>query len=107
MYPVFVQPGRGRRDEIVSMPGQHRLSIDLLPKLARDAGHLGLGGLILFGLPDGVFTIVKDGGGKHRIRLALGESLIQMLEVARPSGRDHRQTNRLRLIRYWRRLAVL
>lgn len=52
MYPVFVQPGRDLRDEIVSMPGQCRLSIDLLPKLARDIRQLGLGGLMLFGLPE-------------------------------------------------------
>jgi porphobilinogen synthase len=52
MYPIFVQPGRGRRDEIASMPGQYRLSTDLLPKLARDSRDLGLGGLMLFGLPE-------------------------------------------------------
>ena len=52
MYPIFVQPGRGRRDEIASMPGQYRLSTDLLPQLAREIRHLGVGGLMLFGLPE-------------------------------------------------------
>jgi porphobilinogen synthase len=52
MYPIFVQPGRDRRDQIPSMPGQDRLSTDLLPDLARDVRVLGLGGLMLFGLPE-------------------------------------------------------
>jgi porphobilinogen synthase len=52
MYPIFVQPGRDRRDEISSMPGQYRLSTDLLPDLARQVRELGLGGLMLFGLPE-------------------------------------------------------
>lgn len=52
MYPVFVQPGRERRDEIASMPGQFRLSTDLLPDLARSIRHLRLGGLMVFGLPE-------------------------------------------------------
>jgi porphobilinogen synthase len=52
IYPIFVQPGRDRRDEIASMPGQYRLSTDLLANLARHARDLGLGGLMLFGLPE-------------------------------------------------------
>jgi porphobilinogen synthase len=52
VYPIFVQPGRDRRDEIASMPGQYRLSTDLLASLARHARDLGLGGLMLFGLPE-------------------------------------------------------
>jgi porphobilinogen synthase len=52
VYPIFVQPGRDRRDEIASMPGQYRLSTDLLANLARHARDLGLGGLMLFGLPE-------------------------------------------------------
>ena len=52
MYPVFVQPGKERRDPIVSMPGQCRLSTDLLPQLARAIRDLGVGGIMLFGLPE-------------------------------------------------------
>jgi porphobilinogen synthase len=52
MYPIFVQPGRGRRDEISSMPGQYRLTTDLLPDLARQVSGLHIGGIMLFGLPE-------------------------------------------------------
>lgn len=52
MYPIFVQPGRSRRDEIGSMPGQYRFSVDGLPALARQVSELGLAGLMLFGLPE-------------------------------------------------------
>lgn len=52
MYPIFVQPGRERSDEISSMPGQFRLSTDFLPDLARQIRALGLGGLMIFGLPE-------------------------------------------------------
>jgi len=50
--PLFVQPGIGRRDPIGSMPGQARLSADLAAKEAARLAELGVGGVILFGLPE-------------------------------------------------------
>jgi porphobilinogen synthase len=50
--PLFVQPGRGRRDPIGSMPGQARLSPDLAAEEASRLAGLGIGGVILFGLPE-------------------------------------------------------
>ncbi len=50
--PLFVQPGAGRRDAIGSMPGQARLSTDLVADEAGRLAGLGVGGVILFGLPD-------------------------------------------------------
>jgi porphobilinogen synthase len=52
IYPIFVAEGRDRREEITSMPGQFRLSIDLLVKEAGDAAGLGIPAIILFGIPD-------------------------------------------------------
>ncbi len=52
IYPVFVTEGQGRREPIVSMPGQSRLSIDLLVKEAREVKALGIPAMILFGIPD-------------------------------------------------------
>lgn len=49
--PLFVQPGMGRRDPIESMPGQARLSPDLATAEASRLATLGVGGVILFGLP--------------------------------------------------------
>ena len=49
--PLFVQPGVNRRDPIGSMPGQARLSADLVAEEAARLAELGVGGVILFGLP--------------------------------------------------------
>jgi porphobilinogen synthase len=48
---VFVCEGEGVRREISSMPGQSQLSVDQVVEVAREAERLGIGGLILFGLP--------------------------------------------------------
>ncbi len=52
IYPMFVTVGKDRRDEIPSMPGQHRLSVDLLVKAAAEVALLGIPAVILFGVPD-------------------------------------------------------
>ncbi len=49
--PVFLCPGEGVRREISSMPGVFNLSIDEAVKEAEACAALGLGGLLLFGLP--------------------------------------------------------
>ncbi len=52
IYPVFVTEGQGRREPISSMPGQFRVSIDLLIKEALEVKSLGIPAVILFGIPD-------------------------------------------------------
>jgi porphobilinogen synthase len=52
IYPLFVCPGERVRKEISSMPGVFNLSVDEAVKEARAAKSLGLGGIILFGLPE-------------------------------------------------------
>jgi len=51
IYPLFLCPGEGIRKEISSMPGVFNLSIDEAVKEAESCAALGLGGLLLFGLP--------------------------------------------------------
>jgi porphobilinogen synthase len=51
IYPLFICPGEGVRREISSMPGVYNLSIDEAMKEVEEATQLGLGGLLLFGLP--------------------------------------------------------
>jgi porphobilinogen synthase len=51
IYPLFICPGEGVRKEISSMPGVFNLSIDEAVKEAEACAALGLGGLLLFGLP--------------------------------------------------------
>jgi len=50
--PLFVRPGSGVREPIGSMPGQARLSPDLAAEEASRLAQLGVGGVILFGLPE-------------------------------------------------------
>ncbi len=52
IYPLFLCPGEGVRREIGSMPGVFNLSVDEAVKEAEEAARLGLGGLLLFGLPE-------------------------------------------------------
>ena len=52
VMPLFVVTGRGRREPIASMPGQARLSPDLVVELAGELTTLGVGGVMLFGVPD-------------------------------------------------------
>ena len=52
IYPVFVTEGKDQRQEIASMPGQFRLSIDLLVKEAGEVAGLGIPAIMLFGVPD-------------------------------------------------------
>ena len=51
IYPLFICPGEGVRREIVSMPGVFNLSVDEAVKEAEACAALGIGGLLLFGLP--------------------------------------------------------
>jgi porphobilinogen synthase len=57
--PLFVFPGRGRREPVGSMPGVERVTPDEAEKDVKALAALGVGGVILFGLPaekDGVGT---------------------------------------------------
>ena len=52
ILPLFVCPGEGVRREIGAMPGNFQLSIDELVKECEEVQALGIGGVILFGLPE-------------------------------------------------------
>lgn len=52
IHPFFVTTGNDRREAIASMPGQYRLSIDLLVKEAAAVKDQGVPAVILFGIPD-------------------------------------------------------
>jgi porphobilinogen synthase len=52
IYPLFLCPGEGVRRPVGSMPGVFNLSIDEAVREAEEAARLGLGGLLLFGLPE-------------------------------------------------------
>src|SRR5689334_11023668 len=52
ILPLFVRSGSKVRAPIDSMPGQYQLSPDQLAEDVRRAADLGLGGVMLFGIPD-------------------------------------------------------
>jgi porphobilinogen synthase len=51
IYPIFIGAGKNSKKEISAMPGQYTLSIDKAVDAARETEKLGIGGLLLFGLP--------------------------------------------------------
>jgi porphobilinogen synthase len=52
VYPLFVCPGEGVRREIGAMPGNYQMSIDEIVKECAEVQSLGVGGVILFGIPE-------------------------------------------------------
>ncbi len=60
IYPLFVAPGKGYKQEIGSMPGVYQMSVDNIVKEAKEAFDLGLPAVLLFGLPE-----KKDSRGSH------------------------------------------
>jgi porphobilinogen synthase len=66
VYPMFVCPGEGIKKEISSMPGNYHWSVDTLVDEVRGAKDLGIGGIMLFGIPakkdDGASGAYDDHG---------------------------------------------
>ena len=52
IYPLFVQEGTGRKDEIPSMEGQYRYTVDFLPRKLEELADAVVGSVMLFGIPD-------------------------------------------------------
>ena len=73
IYPLIVAPGKGKRQEVASMPGVFRLSVDQLAKEAKECLSLGVNHLLLFGLPEkkdamGSGAHAKDGIVQRAVR---------------------------------------
>ena len=79
IYPLFVKPGTGLRDEIPSMPGVFQLSIDQLEAEAAELLSLGIPAVILFGLPES-----KDvaGSGAYDEHGIVQQAIRRLKEVA-------------------------
>ena len=81
IMPLFVRPGEGIREPIAAMPGQCQLSPDMLAEEISQAVELGLGGVILFGIP-----AHKDATGSD----AMSDSgiITQAIRAAKQTSRD-------------------
>ena len=67
VLPLFVCPGVGVRREISSMPGCAQLSIDLLVDECRRVYDLGIGSVLLFGIPETKDAVGSGGYGPGAI----------------------------------------
>jgi porphobilinogen synthase len=67
IYPLFVKPGTGLKDEIKSMPGQYQLSLDQLPAEIDELRSLGVPAVILFGLPSSKDAVGSEAYDEHGI----------------------------------------
>ena len=87
--PIFVRPGRGIREEIGSMPGQFRLSVDEVAAEGERLLARSIGSVLLFGLPeakdaDGSGAWAEDGIVQRAIgelRRAAGDDLAILADV--------------------------
>ena len=52
IYPIFAIDGTGIKEEIPSMPGQYRYSVDQLPYALEEAANLGVNNILMFGIPE-------------------------------------------------------
>jgi porphobilinogen synthase len=61
VYPLFVAPGKGLKREIPSLPGCFHFSVDEVAREAAEVEKLGIGGVILFGLPSAKDPLGSEG----------------------------------------------
>ena len=90
IYPLFIRPGQGVRTPIGSMPGVFNVSVDEAVRDAEEAASLGIGGLLLFGLPEskdeqGTGAWADDGIVQQGLRAlkqsAAGKKLVLIADV--------------------------
>ncbi len=81
ILPLFVRPGRGLRTPISSMPGCAQTSVDECVKDAQAASAAGVGGVILFGIPD---TKDAEGSGAWDDHGPVAEA-VRAIKAAAPS----------------------
>ncbi|MCS3491355.1 porphobilinogen synthase [Arthrobacter sp. JUb119] len=97
ILPAFVREGLGEPNEITSMPGVYQHTMDSLKAAAAYAAELGLGGIMLFGIPE-----VRDENGSAgldpqgilnrgiaAVRAEVGDELVVMSDVCLDEFTSH------------------
>lgn len=51
IYPVFVVEGKNKKEEVPSMPGVYRYSVDRLEEIIGEVEKAGIRGVMVFGIP--------------------------------------------------------
>ena len=67
IYPLFVCPGKNVKEEIASMPGQYRYSVDMLVEECKTVEQLGIPAVILFGIPEHKDALGTEGYAENGI----------------------------------------
>ena len=78
IYPMFVKEGTGIVEEIPTMPGQYRYSIDTMERKLEELLDAGVSSVMCFGIPDhkdevGSGAYAEDGIVQRAVRLARRE----------------------------------
>ena len=81
ILPLFVRPGKGVAQPIDAMPGHSQLSPDMLAEEIGQAVELGLGGVLLFGIPDRKDAVGSDALSEQGI-------VAQAIRAAKQTARD-------------------
>ncbi len=99
VLPVFVAEGTSQPRPIASMPGVVQHTLDSLAAAAAEAAELGLGGIMLFGVPEpehkdavGSGALDPDGilsVGLRTVRAEVGDDLVVMSDVCLDEFTDH------------------
>jgi porphobilinogen synthase len=67
ILPLFICPGEEVKREIGSMPGNYQMSIDVAVRECEQLVALGVGGIILFGIPASKDEMASGGYDEHGI----------------------------------------
>ncbi|MER8024589.1 porphobilinogen synthase [Glutamicibacter protophormiae] len=97
ILPAFVREGLAEPNEITSMPGVYQHTMDSLKAAAAQAVTLGLGGIMLFGIPaerdeNGSAGIDPQGilnRGIAAVRAEVGDDLVVMSDVCLDEFTSH------------------
>jgi porphobilinogen synthase len=97
VLPVFVREGISSPQPITAMPGVVQHTLDSLVDVAREAADAGLGGLMLFGVPeakDAVGSGADDPEGILNVALrrvvdAVGDRVVVMADLCLDEFTDH------------------
>lgn len=97
IYPAFVAEGLSGSRPISSLPGQSQHDLDGIRRVAEECAELGLGGLMLFGVPAakdaaGSGALADDGilnVATAAVRETVGDDLLVMTDACLDEFTDH------------------
>jgi porphobilinogen synthase len=97
ILPAFIREGLAEPNRITSMPGVVQHTTDTLKRAAAEAVELGLGGIMLFGIPEtrdaeGTASLDPEGvlnKAIRDVRAEVGDDLVIMSDVCLDEFTDH------------------